>query len=728
VADGIRPGVGRAELAARRVIAAGAAIVVVLVVVAGTMLAARDGDRNLPLWFIALLAAVAGVFVLTGLCAPWLPPRGLRVGSGAAACGYLLVLVVFVPAAAAAPAVERAPWALSASAAATAAALLAWGARAAWVVLAASLVAVGAFRLVVGGLDPDGLVNDAQAALAATVVCVIGAHLLATTRALDEAAAAAASSTATAAAAHGRLAARTRAASLVHDEVLAVLTLVVSALPVPPGRLAAQARRAARAVTDIADPVDVAGSGTEPGGAVLVQGIAAVAARAGAVLRVSGAADPTLPDGVAGALLAATTQALDNSVRHAGPGARRIVTVEAAASGVRIEVADDGRGFDPDALPENRLGVRASILERVRVLPGGRAEVVSAPGTGTQVLLGWQAPQAADLAVPSVPMPGRFDLIAIAVVFLTGQAVSALAAALAGPRPWVPPLLLLLLSVAAEILRRGQRTVPSPRRTAAFVAAVTATVVVGLLLQPLAFAPAWFVTASAFLLVALVLRLRLGAAVVGLALLLTAVLAAGILTGAAPGTVALVMARPALLVALAVLLVVAVERMRRRTALLHRRAVATTRRAAWDAAAGAELSQRAAELRRDVLPVLERIAAGEPLDEQDRRRCLAVEGQLRDAYRAGALRREPLIAAIRAARERGVDVVVLDDSGGAPPDAATLELVAAWMAEHLGEARRRAVARLAPSGRAEIATLTVDGEAHGYAAVPAQSSSSFHGE
>ena len=45
-----------------------------------------------------------------------------------------------------------------------------------------------------------------------------------------------------------------------------------------------------------------------------------------------------------------------------------------------------GVGFDPDATPEDRLGVRRSIIDRME-RHGGRAEIRSAPGEGTEVRL-----------------------------------------------------------------------------------------------------------------------------------------------------------------------------------------------------------------------------------------------------------------------------------------------------------------------------------------------------
>ena len=53
---------------------------------------------------------------------------------------------------------------------------------------------------------------------------------------------------------------------------------------------------------------------------------------------------------------------------------------------VTVFVRDRGEGFDPESIPEERRGVRESIVGRMQ-RHGGRAEIRSAPGTGTEVEL-----------------------------------------------------------------------------------------------------------------------------------------------------------------------------------------------------------------------------------------------------------------------------------------------------------------------------------------------------
>ena len=75
-------------------------------------------------------------------------------------------------------------------------------------------------------------------------------------------------------------------------------------------------------------------------------------------------------------------EALHNVVKHAG--ARQVrVAVDRLGDGVRVRVADDGQGFDPQTVPDGHLGL-AGMRARAERL-GGRFSVVSDIGRGTVV-------------------------------------------------------------------------------------------------------------------------------------------------------------------------------------------------------------------------------------------------------------------------------------------------------------------------------------------------------
>ena len=89
-----------------------------------------------------------------------------------------------------------------------------------------------------------------------------------------------------------------------------------------------------------------------------------------------------LPSTQTDALLDATQQALVNAVTHGGEPIS--VYCEANDKLVEVFVRDHGDGFDINAVPANRLGLRESIIGRVK-RRGGTVEIVSRPNWGTEV-------------------------------------------------------------------------------------------------------------------------------------------------------------------------------------------------------------------------------------------------------------------------------------------------------------------------------------------------------
>jgi signal transduction histidine kinase len=81
----------------------------------------------------------------------------------------------------------------------------------------------------------------------------------------------------------------------------------------------------------------------------------------------------------------AAGEAVTNAAKHAGTG-RVDVYAEVTDAAVDIFVRDRGLGFDPEAVPGDRYGVRRSIVDRMQ-RHGGTAEIRSTPGEGTEVRL-----------------------------------------------------------------------------------------------------------------------------------------------------------------------------------------------------------------------------------------------------------------------------------------------------------------------------------------------------
>lgn len=88
------------------------------------------------------------------------------------------------------------------------------------------------------------------------------------------------------------------------------------------------------------------------------------------------------PSAQTDALLDATRRALVNAVTHGGEPVS--LYCEASDTMVEVFVRDHGEGFDMDAIPPDRLGIRESIIGRIK-RRGGTVEIVSRAGWGTEV-------------------------------------------------------------------------------------------------------------------------------------------------------------------------------------------------------------------------------------------------------------------------------------------------------------------------------------------------------
>jgi signal transduction histidine kinase/phage shock protein PspC (stress-responsive transcriptional regulator) len=84
-------------------------------------------------------------------------------------------------------------------------------------------------------------------------------------------------------------------------------------------------------------------------------------------------------------IVAAAREAMANATRHSG-AARVDVYAEVEDASVEVFVRDRGSGFVLDDVPDDRHGVRNSILDRMD-RHGGTADIRSTPGEGTEVHL-----------------------------------------------------------------------------------------------------------------------------------------------------------------------------------------------------------------------------------------------------------------------------------------------------------------------------------------------------
>jgi signal transduction histidine kinase/phage shock protein PspC (stress-responsive transcriptional regulator) len=86
------------------------------------------------------------------------------------------------------------------------------------------------------------------------------------------------------------------------------------------------------------------------------------------------------------AQMQATREAMVNAAKYGGQGGAVQVYAEVEGRRVFVSVRDRGPGFDPDSVPQDRMGVRESIVGRMQ-RNGGTARLRSVPGGGTEVEL-----------------------------------------------------------------------------------------------------------------------------------------------------------------------------------------------------------------------------------------------------------------------------------------------------------------------------------------------------
>ncbi|MCM2577642.1 ATP-binding protein [Streptomyces meridianus] len=185
---------------------------------------------------------------------------------------------------------------------------------------------------------------------------------------------------------------RAEVAAHVHDSVLHTLTLIQ--------RNASDAREVARLARaqerelrawlhrpqGAATGAD-AGDGDGPG--TLAEAVRATAAEVedhhGVPVEVVCVGDCPLEERLA-AQVQAAREAMVNAAKYGGEDGPVQVYAEVEGRTVFVSVRDHGPGFDPDAVPADRMGVRESIVGRMQ-RNGGTAHLRSAPDGGTVVEL-----------------------------------------------------------------------------------------------------------------------------------------------------------------------------------------------------------------------------------------------------------------------------------------------------------------------------------------------------
>jgi signal transduction histidine kinase len=177
---------------------------------------------------------------------------------------------------------------------------------------------------------------------------------------------------------------RAELAAHLHDSVLQTLALMQKRAQ-DPREVAALARRQERELRSWLNAPG--GRRTQPDAslaAALEQAVAEIEDAHGVPVDVVAVGDRPL-DARAEALVAAAREAVLNAVKFA-PEAPISVYAEVEGDRAEVFVRDRGPGFDMAAVPADRRGLRESVLGRME-RHGGRAEIHTRPGAGTEVEL-----------------------------------------------------------------------------------------------------------------------------------------------------------------------------------------------------------------------------------------------------------------------------------------------------------------------------------------------------
>jgi signal transduction histidine kinase len=188
---------------------------------------------------------------------------------------------------------------------------------------------------------------------------------------------------------------RRQSARLLHDTVLATLTLLAhSGVGVAPAALQQQAADDAKLLRQLRlgatpTPLSSGGYNLEPvEETVLGTTLESVKQRFGRMgLEVSwhGTGQVLLPSDVLDAFLLALAECLENVRRHSGVREAHVTIVDDATT-VRAMITDAGVGFILDDVDSARLGFKESVVARLKEV-GGHARLFSEPGSGTTVVL-----------------------------------------------------------------------------------------------------------------------------------------------------------------------------------------------------------------------------------------------------------------------------------------------------------------------------------------------------
>ena len=183
---------------------------------------------------------------------------------------------------------------------------------------------------------------------------------------------------------------RQRLDALIHDRVLS--TLILAANAKTPEEQQSAKLLASQAITSLSEAAQ------EPRATPSVTPLGLFRALRKAALQLvptinistSGGGSEPIPAIEAQAITEATLQAIDNAARHSDAKNFELAMSSPDNGEIEIRVLDDGNGFRKDRIPRDRIGIRTSVLARMKAI-GGTAEIHSQPNKGTEIVLRWKS-------------------------------------------------------------------------------------------------------------------------------------------------------------------------------------------------------------------------------------------------------------------------------------------------------------------------------------------------
>ncbi|MEV4330239.1 PspC domain-containing protein [Streptomyces sp. NPDC049597] len=181
---------------------------------------------------------------------------------------------------------------------------------------------------------------------------------------------------------------RAEVAAHVHDSVLHTLTLIQRNAD-DPGEVRRLARAQERELRNWLYRPEGTGKDEDEEPDTLAEAVKRTAAEVedkhGVPLEVVVVGDCPLDEKLS-AQMQAAREAMVNAAKYGGAGGAVQVYAEVEGRTVFVSVRDRGPGFDLDAVPGDRMGVRESIIGRMQ-RNGGTARLRTVPGGGTEVEL-----------------------------------------------------------------------------------------------------------------------------------------------------------------------------------------------------------------------------------------------------------------------------------------------------------------------------------------------------